>query len=145
MYPKKGISKQDDTIFENSKNDELAKIGKHSLIFYKKPSWVLAVITLVISTIIMIIVGSLLQSLDKESIIAYSLNALLVSAACFLIIRVNPKSIWYVPFICNAALILSALIEENFWHTKMWIPIVSGWVLSIAVSLVATYTRKSET
>lgn len=145
MNPKKASVKEDDPRFENSKNDKRVNMINSFSFLYKTPSWVMAVITVVISTIIMIIVGSLLQSFDKESIIAYSLNALLISAGCFIIIRVNPKSIWYIPFICNAALILSALIEENFWVTNMWIPIVSGWVLTIVVSLVAAYMRTSET
>ena len=80
------------------------------------PSGLLAFFIFVIATIITLAIGSLSENFDNQSIIAYRVNALLIAGGCLIIIRTTPKSIWYVPLICNAALIISALIEPNFWQ-----------------------------
>jgi hypothetical protein len=108
------------------------------------PSGVSALLCLVVFTVVLFVVGDLLNSFDPSSAIAYSLSGLLSATACFFIIKQNPKSIWYVPLIINALLIFSAIVETNFWKNPpdnlpgipMWIPICSGWVLSIVVSII---------
>jgi hypothetical protein len=108
------------------------------------PSGVTALLSLIVFTIVLFVVGDLLDSFDPSSTITYSLFGLLSASACFFIIKQNPKSIWYVPLIINAFLIFSAIVEENFWRPPpdnlpgipMWIPICGGWVLSIVVSII---------
>lgn len=109
------------------------------------PSGVSALLSLIVFTIVLFVVGELVQSFDGGGITAYSLFGLLSSTACFFIIKQNPKSIWYVPLIINAFLIFSAIIEPYFWRNPpevpsgippMWIPVCSGWVLSIVVSII---------
>jgi hypothetical protein len=114
------------------------------------PSGVSALLSLVVFTIVLFVVADLLDSFDPSSAIAYSLFGLLSATACFFIIKQNPKSIWYVPLIINTFLIFSAIVEENFWRPPpdnqpgipMWIPICSGWVLSIVVSIIGARMGK---
>jgi len=57
----------------------------------------------------------------------------------------NPKSVWYVPLICNALLIVSSILEPNFWKSIMCIPICGGWVLSVIVSIIGARAGKKIT
>lgn len=118
------------------------KTDKSNSFLYNTPSAVLAFLTLIAATIIMFIIGNLFAGFDKESIIAYVLNAILISAGCYGIVRINPKSVWYVPVICNATLIISAFVEPNFWREVMWMIICPGWVLSIITSILGAKSGK---
>jgi len=100
------------------------------------PSWGLALLTAFLSIIFLMGSAALLGPLlpiDKNISegIAYVVFNVLVAAACFFICKHNPNSVWYVPIICNAVGIISAIVEPNFWITDLWIFICGGWVLSI--------------
>ena len=142
MRLKKITTKEGEIYFVNSKTDERIKTNNSNSFLYSTPSGVLAFLTLIAVTIIMFIIGSLLESYDKQSIIAYIMTVILLSTGCFIIIRINPKSVWYVPFICNAFLILSAFVEPNFWRGIMWIIICPGWILSIIASVFGAQIGK---
>jgi hypothetical protein len=137
MRLKRITTEEGGVYFVNAKTGEQVKIKKTNSFLYIFPSGVLALFTLLIATIIMFLIGSLLESFDRESIIAYILNAVIITIGCFFIIRINPKSIWYVLPISNFVLILSAFLEPNFWKGIMWIPICSGWILNIITSITA--------
>jgi hypothetical protein len=104
-------------------------------------SWGLAAITFVAAIILLFGLAAILGEAFKinENIgdsSAYILYDLFIAACCFFIIRQNPKSIWYVPIICNLAGITSAIVEPNFWITSLWMLICGGWVLSIITSII---------
>ncbi len=116
--------------------------GKKSLLA-RTPSWLLAVLSLIIFTIVLFVVDELVHSFDVGGITAYALFGLLSATACFFIIKQNPKSIWYVPLIINSLLIFSTFVEPNFWRNPpdyngipMGIPVCCGWVLSIITSII---------
>jgi hypothetical protein len=95
------------------------------------PSWLLATLTF-FGTLILIFTFP-----NGKEIIAYIIYDLVTATCCFFIVRENPRSIWYVPIICNLLFILSALAEPGFWTTTSWWGIVcSGWMLSIVVSII---------
>jgi hypothetical protein len=105
------------------------------------PSAVLAIITLIGATIVLFGIGEGLGSFIKikgniGEAIPYILYDLVIAFCCYFIIKQNPSSIWYVPFICNVLGIVSAIVEPNFWITPMWIPVFGGWVLSIMTSII---------
>ena len=100
------------------------------------PSWGLSLLTALLSFIILFSLAALLGSISKidENIsegIAYISYDIVIAIACFFICRHNPKSIWYVPILCNTMGIISAIVEPNFWITSLWIVICGGWVLSL--------------
>ena len=104
--------------------------------FSKIPSWGLSLITAFVSLIFLIVLASLLSSIPKigenmGELIAYISYDIIIAIACFFICRHNPKSIWYVPIICNTMGIISAIVEPNFWISALWIVMCSGWVLSL--------------
>lgn len=130
--------------------DETVKPGAKKSFLASFPSGVSALLSLILFTGLLFVVGELLDSIDPSSAITYSLYGLLSATACYFIIKQNPKSIWYVPLIINAFLIFAAIVEENFWKPQsdnqqgipMWIPICSGWVLSIVASLIGARMGK---
>jgi len=100
------------------------------------PSWGLSLLTALLSTIILFVLASLLiyRMRIPENIsegIAYIIYDIIIVIACFFICRHNPKSIWYVPILCNTGGIISAIVEPTFWITSLWIFICGGWVLSL--------------
>jgi len=114
----------------------------------RTPSWALALLTLFGATIVLFsIAGGLgpyikIKAATGEAI-SYSLNGIIIAVCCYFIVKINPKSIWYVLLICNAFVILPAIVEPNFWITKsMWIPMCGGLVLSIIVSIIGAQVGK---
>ena len=104
--------------------------------FSKIPSWGLSLITAFISFILLFFLADLLSLIpiigkNLSEVIAYISYIIMIAIACFYICRHNPKSVWYVPILCNIFGIITAIVEPTFWITSLWIIICSGWVLSL--------------
>ncbi len=89
------------------------------------PSWGSALLTAFLSLIFLFVFADLIGSIlkiDKESSekIAYILSGIIIAAACYLICRHDPRSVWYVPIIANIPGIISAIVEPIFWITYLW-------------------------
>jgi hypothetical protein len=100
------------------------------------PGWLLAGLTSIVALVVLIVIAGLLGSisgLDKNVSegISYLIYGIIITIACFYICRNDPKSIWYVLILVNAAGIISAVVEPNFWVTSIWIYISIGWVMSL--------------
>jgi len=108
----------------------------------RTPSWLLALLIFIVAAIVFSISDSIMTPHTETGLISHIINDLIIAAGCFIIVRENPKSIWYVPLICNALLILSSILEPNFWKSIMCIPICGGWVLSIVVSIIGARMGK---
>jgi hypothetical protein len=101
------------------------------------PSWGLALITF-FGTLILIFAFP-----DGKEIIAYIIFDLITATCCFFIVRENPRSIWYVPIICNIGFIIAAIAEPGFWTTTSWWGIIcSGWALTLVVSIIGARMGK---
>ena len=110
------------------------------------PSWGLSLIVAFTALVFLIffasLLGSILKNKDVGEGIAYITYNLLIAIACFLICKNNPKSIWYVPILCNTAGIISAIAEPNFWKTALAIFICGGWILSIIGAITGAMIGK---
>jgi hypothetical protein len=111
------------------------------------PSWTLSLIWVLITFIVLFGVGEGLGELIKideniGSALAYIIFDLLVAVGCFFIVKWNPKSIWYVPLICNAVGIIAAIVEPTFWISSLWIFNCGGWVLSLIASIIGARVGK---
>lgn len=110
------------------------------------PSWGLAGIALiapVIFTVLLLFLGDLFR-IDEETgdPFFYLFFDVFIAACCFFIVRQNPGSIWYVPILCNAVGIFSAIVEPNFWISSLWMYICGGWVLSIIASVIGYFVGR---
>jgi hypothetical protein len=111
------------------------------------PSWMLSVLTVFGATIILFCLGEGVGQFIKinEGIgggIAYIIFDVMIALGCFFIVKQNPKSIWYVPLICNAVGIIAAIVEPTFWKTSLWMLICGGWVVSIITSIIGARVGK---
>lgn len=114
--------------------------GKRSFLA-STPSAVLALLTLFGTFILIFAIGEGVGGKIGEPL-AYILYDLVTAGCCFIIIKYNPISIWYVPIICNLVGIISAIVEPNFWITSLWIYFCSGWVLSLIASIIGAQTGR---
>ena len=102
-------------------------------------SWVWALLGGFVSPLILIVLGELLgkpgSAFSPGETFAFAVYALVVAVSCFLICRKNPRSGWYVPFICNAAGIFAACIEPTFWTTPLWAGFAGVWALAALATI----------
>jgi hypothetical protein len=80
---------------------------------------------------------------DKGDLLAYIGYDIIITIACFFLCRQNPKSVWYVPVICNLMGIISAIVEPEFWISSLWILICGGWVLSLTAAIIGSLKGRS--
>ena len=100
------------------------------------PAWALSILTLVI----LITVGSIFHDPfgDGDStidIIGYIVWDVLITAACFLICRAHPKSVWYTLVICNAVGVVSVIVPIIF--PEYWPPL-SEWIFWVSSVVLST-------
>ena len=126
-----GLSVKDCKTFKIRTNGE-----KKMSLLSDVPTWALAILIFIGVNIVYYVSDALLTPHTQTGIISNILNDILIAAGCFFLVRRNPKSIWYVPLMFNALLIISSIVEPNFWKTLMWISICGGWVLSIIASII---------
>ena len=112
------------------------------------PSWGLALLTMFLAFVVLMVVGDILSAIfkipesDIGDLVFYILYNLIIAGGCFYICWQNPKSVWYVPVLCNIIGIISAIIEPNFWISSLWIVICGGWLLSIVASIIGARMGK---
>ena len=114
------------------------------------PSWGFALLTVFFAFFFLMIVGDILAAIfkipeGKGDLVFYILYNLIIIGGCFFICRQNPKSILYVPILCNIIGIISAIVEPTFWKGSLWIVICSGWALSIIASIIGMLVGKRRT
>ncbi len=68
------------------------------------PAWALSLITFFASFLLFALELPLPESIDPN-IFGLIIYVIFLTAACFIICKTHPKSIWYTPFICNAFII----------------------------------------
>lgn len=113
------------------------------------PSWGLVLLTVIFAFVVLMLVGEIAlvifkipEDNDAAALIFYILYNLIIAAGCFYICRQNPKSIWYVPLLCNIIGIISAIVEPTFWNTSLWMMICGGWLLSLLTSVLGARSGK---
>lgn len=113
------------------------------------PSWMLSVLTVFGATIVLFCLGEGVGQFIRINegiggVLAYIIFDIMIALGCFYIVKWNPKSIWYVPLICNVVGIIAAIVEPTFWKTSLWMLICGGWVVSIIASFIGAKVRKNK-
>jgi len=114
------------------------------------PSWALALFTLIGAFIVLFGLGEgvgNILNIDENiaDAIPYIIFDILIAVCCYFIVRQNPRSIWYVPLICNVTGIIAAIVEPTFWVTSLWMLIIGGWVLSLVASFLGWWAGRRAT
>ena len=131
-----------------TKTNETLKLKAIKAFLAGIPSWGLALLTLVLSfTPFMAVAEQYTRHGELEHGVAFFfliLYYLLPTIGCFLIVKQNPKSIWYVPLICNACTIGMAL-SGDFWATELWKLLGGEFVLSIIAAIIGAFFGRRTT
>ena len=110
---------------------------------WSNKSLIFSIITAVLSLFVLLILAALFGSIkcigESGELMAFIVYFFFIAVACFFICRKYPRSAWYVPVLCNATGILSAIIEPNFWITDLWKINMAGWGLSIISAILGTW------
>jgi len=88
------------------------------------PSSALAILTLIGAFIVLFAVGtwvshSSIINEKTDQVITYIIFDVLIAVGCYFIVKRNPRSIWYVPLICNAFGIISNRRSSDATQNKM--------------------------
>jgi CDP-diglyceride synthetase len=106
------------------------------------PSWGLALLTYFLAYVVPYAVNGILSAVFKipewngSEFLFTIISELIIVVCCFLICKNDPRSILYVPLLCNIFSIIVSIIVPTFWKGSLWIVICSGWVLSIFASIL---------
>ena len=98
------------------------------------PAWALSLMVFLASVGIFALPSP--ESID-ENIFVLILDVLILPAACFIICKTHPKSIWYSPFICNAFIIFSFIsVSKSNPDLTLMIFLSACIVLSVIGAIV---------
>jgi hypothetical protein len=106
--------------------------------FIPVPSWVLSLLAAILAAIILGMINGMDLSVSDN--IKYGIWGSLIAAACFFICWNDPKSVWYVPLLCNILNLLPALFDESFWTTSFGLIIFLGLGLSVITAILGAKT-----
>lgn len=126
------------------KNEPLGKMPN----LWGIPSCGLALLTMLLAFVVLMVISDIIAGIfeipeGKGDLVFYILYNLIIAGGCFFICRQNPKSIMYVPVLCNIVGKISAIVEPTFWIGSLWIVICGGWVLSIITSSIGALSSVS--
>lgn len=126
------------TIFKS----ESFKAGMASL------GWVSVVLLLTTFVFLFAIGESITVGKGIVGFMVYFLVAyyIVLAVSCFLIVKKNPGSFWFVPLVCNAFTIVGVLTDSSFWKdTKLIFVFCSALVLSIIASIIGALVGSRRT
>ena len=102
------------------------------------PAWALSLLTFFASVGLFAL--QLPESIEKSidtNILLFIIYVIFLPAACFIICKTHPKSIWYTPLICNAFVIFSLIIVSYSNPELTFIILLSACiVLSVIGAIV---------
>jgi hypothetical protein len=104
----------------------------------------LALFILFVTILLMFPIGEAITvggGINRGEAILLIIYYLVLTVSCFFIVKKNPTSIWYVPLICNAFVII-AVFDSSFWRSSLWILLFSGFALSIIASIIGALIGK---
>jgi hypothetical protein len=89
------------------------------------PAWALSLMTFFVS------IGLFGLPLPEsiENILGLIIYVIFLPAACFIICKTHPKSIWYTPFICNAFIIFLLISVSSSNQDLTFLILLSGCIV----------------
>ncbi|HAH25282.1 MAG TPA: hypothetical protein DCL77_16260 [Prolixibacteraceae bacterium] len=92
-----------------------------------------------------IIVNSLVDNEVITGSLGLFIYGVLNAICCFLIVRQNPFSIWFVPLIMNAFIIALTFMEPDYLRISFWLPVCGGSLLCIIASIAGAWLGNTTT
>ena len=101
------------------------------------PAWALSLITLFVS---LGLFGLRLPESIEEyidiNILGFIIYIIFLPAACFIICKAHPKSIWYTPFICNTWIIISLILVAKSNPELAFIILLSACIVLSVIAAI---------
>ena len=92
------------------------------------PAWALSLMTFFASLLLFGLELPLPESIDPN-IFGLIIYVVFLPAACFIICKTHPKSIWYTPLICNTWIIISLIMVAKSNPVLAFIILLSACVV----------------
>jgi CDP-diglyceride synthetase len=114
------------------------------------PSWGLALLSYFLAYAVPYAVYGIISAVFKipewngSEFLFTNISVVIIIVCCFFICKNNPRSILYVPLLCNIFSIIVAIIMPTFWKGSLWIVICCGWILSICASVLGARIGKKK-
>jgi len=104
----------------------------------------LAMLTVVAEVIIYISV--IMEGLVAPEVMNGSLGFFIFSIVnaicCFFIVKRKPVTIFFVPLIINAFILMMSFFNTAFWIEPWWAPVVGGWIFCVMASIIGALAKK---
>ena len=98
------------------------------------PAWALSLMTFFVSVGLFALLSPEFIDTNIFGLIIY---VILLPAACFIICKTHPKSVWYTPVICNAFIIYLLISVSSSYHPDLtFLILLSG---CIVLSVIGSY------
>jgi hypothetical protein len=121
-------------------------MGKHKSTFSKSALLSLGWTVITVLAEVIVYVSLIVEGLVEPEVMSGSLGfftfGIVNATCCFFIVRQKPVSIWFVPVIINAFLLVMAFFNTAFWMDPWWAPVASGWILCLMASITGILIRK---
>jgi len=115
------------------------KINQEKSFLRAIPSWSFGLLTVFVT----IIAGfnireDLIEGREIGKVLFYVIIIyyLIMSVCCFLIVKQNPKRIFYIPLLSSIPFFIVTFVEPGFWKGQDWIFICCGWEISLISSIM---------
>lgn len=121
-------------------------MGKHKTTLSRAALQSLGWTLITVIAEVIVYVAVLVEGLVEPEVMSGSLGFFIFSVVnaicCFFIVKHRPISIWFVPVIINAFVMVMAFFNTAFWIDPWWFPFVAGWVMCLMASIIGTLVRK---
>jgi len=104
------------------------------------PAWALSLMTFFASFLLfgLELPESIETSIDPN-IFGLIIYVIFLTAACFIICKTHPKSIWYTPFICNAFIIIMLVFTALLDYEVRLLPLLIAQSGLIVLSFIGAF------
>lgn len=122
-------------------------MGKHKNTLSKSAlqsfGWTMITVLAEVIVYVSLVVEGLVEPEVMSGSLGFFIFGIVNATCCFFIVRHKPVSIWFVPLIINAFLVVMAFFNTAFWMDPWWAPVVFGWFLCLISSIMGALMKKT--
>ena len=105
--------------------------------------WTMITVLAEVIVYVSVIVKGLVEPEVMSGSLGFFIFSVVNATCCFFIVKHKPISIWFVPLIINAFLLVMAFFNTAFWIDPWWVPVVFGWFLCLISSFLGALVKRT--
>jgi hypothetical protein len=121
-------------------------MGKHTTTLSRAAlqslGWTLITVMAEVIVYVAVLVEGLVEPEVMSGSLGFFIFSLINAVCCFFIVKHRPISIWFVPVIINAFVMMMAFFNTAYRIEPWWLPFVAGWVMCLMASIIGALMRK---